>query len=185
MKRLFAAIKIHPNEALTQLVYDLQNACKYDKIKWVDLNNIHITLKFFGETPEEQIPEVNQVLRDITMDISRFELVLSTTGIFGSEYNPRVIWIGIEKNKNLISLGLEILNGLEKIGFKKDRQNFVPHLTIGRIKHIDNKDRFNNTIKKFQAVEIQKEDIDQFYLFESKLFRTGPEYSIIETFHLK
>ncbi len=185
MKRLFAAIKVHPGEALTQLVYDFQSACKYDRIKWVDLNNIHITLKFFGETLEEQIPDICAALTEITAGMTAFDLVLSNTGIFGSKYNPRVIWIGIEQNEKLLDLGQEILDGLEKIGFKKDRQNFVPHLTIGRIKHIDNKERFNSTLKKLQSVDIQKEAINRFYLFESKLFRTGPRYSIIETFKLK
>ncbi|OQX76769.1 MAG: 2'-5' RNA ligase [Bacteroidetes bacterium 4484_249] len=185
MKRVFAAIKLHPSEIFMQVYNSIKIACKYDKIKWVEPLNIHITLKFFGETEEDKIEDINSVLSDISFHHSPFILKLSDVGIFGSSYKPRVIWFGIDENKKLQNLATEIIGGVEKTGFLKDRQNFVPHLTIGRIKFIDNKRKFQDVINRYKSVEIQQENIDKFFLIESILKPAGPEYKILKTFTLK
>ena len=185
MKRLFAAIKIYPSETFLQVYYGLKTNLKNDKIKWVDTKNIHITLKFFGETEEERIPEITDRLNEIAQNNSSFVLDIRNTGIFGSSYKPRVIWFGIEKNEQLTVLASEVLNAMDEIGFKRDRQNFVPHLTVGRIKYIDLKTRFQQTIDKYKSTEIQKQKVTGFNLYESILRPQGPEYRVIERFELK
>lgn len=185
MKRLFAAIKIQHDENFMRIYYGLKNQCKYDKINWVKPENIHITLKFFGETTEDKIEPVISELNEIANRHKPFDISLANVGIFGSHYKPRVIWFGIEDNESLKNLGIEILNKMNDVGFNQDRQNFVPHLTIGRIKHIDNKDRFSSIIAKYGQLEIQKNSINSFYLFESKLSSSGPEYHIIKNFNLE
>ena len=185
MKRLFAAIKIHPDEAFMRLYYALKTGCKYDKINWVKPENIHITLKFFGETDPDLIPEINTRLNDLAQHHSAFSMVLKGTGVFGSFYKPRVLWLGIEDNPRLIELGHEILEEMDSIGFKKDRQNFVPHLSIGRIKLTDNKERFFDLVERYKKEHISNLKVDQFHLFESKLSSSGPSYSILNSFSLK
>ena len=182
MKRLFAAIKIIPSEGFLETYYGLKTNLRNDKIKWVDINNIHITLKFFGETPEERIPEINKRLNGIAALHSNFTLDIRDIGIFGSSYKPKVIWFGIEENEQLMKLGLEILTGMDDIGFKHDRQNFIPHLTIGRIKFIDDKKRFQQVIDKYKSLEIQQQDVPGFTLYESILRPKSPEYKVIEQF---
>ena len=112
-------------------------------------------------------------------------LDIRNTGIFGSSYKPRVIWFGIEKNEQLTGLASEVLNAMDKIGFKRDRQNFVPHLTVGRIKYIDLKISFQQVIDKYKVTEIQKQEVTGFYLYESILRPQGPEYKVIKRFELK
>ena len=185
MKRIFAAVKIHPSDKFIQVYNGLKIACKNDKIKWVEPLNIHITIKFFGETEEDKIENINSVLSNVSLHHSPFTLKLSDVGIFGSSYKPRVIWFGISENQKLQRLALDVINELGKIGFKKDRQNFVPHLTIGRIKFLDNKRNFQEVINKYKSVEVQEENIDRFFLIESILRPKGPEYKILNTFVLK
>jgi 2'-5' RNA ligase len=185
MKRLFAAIKVHPDENFLKIYYGLKNLCKYDKINWVKPENIHITLKFFGETAEDRIEPILSELNNISNLHQSFRLHLSDVGIFGSYYKPRVIWFGIEKSMELESLAVEVINKMHNIGFLKDRQNFVPHLTIGRIKFVDNKERFSKIISNYNESSIQNILISSFYLFESKLSSSGPTYQIIEEFKLK
>jgi len=184
MIRIFAAIKIHPDEALMNIYMGLKNACKYDRINWVDPENIHITLKFFGETEESRIPEINQRLFEIASEYQPFELKLEGAGVFGSFYKPRVLWVGIKENEMLHKLGQEVLDKMDAIGFKKDRQNFIPHLTLGRIKYTDNKQRFFDLVGKYEDEHIKSELVDQFYLLESKLSSSGPEYTVLDTFDL-
>ncbi len=108
-----------------------------------------------------------------------FQLSLANVGIFGSHYKPRVIWFGIDKCTEMENLAADVIEKMHNIGFLKDRQNFVPHLTIGRIKIIDNKQQFSEIISKYENCEIQETTISKFCLFESILSSSGPTYRIV------
>lgn len=181
-KRLFAAIDIQAGETFADLYHNLRQILGIHIIKWVDLSNIHITLKFFGETPEMEIPAIIEALQSSVAGIQPFELNIRQTGIFGSSYNPRVIWFGIEANPMFLKLNKNIKTFLEEIGFISDRQNFVPHLTVGRIKEIRDKNHFQEVLSAFRDFQFQQILVKEFHLFESILHRKGPEYNIIETF---
>jgi len=181
MKRLFAAIKIHPDEAFLKRYYAIKKALKDENIKWVNPENIHITLKFFGETPEHHIPGISIALRQAAKEATPFDLVLQDAGVFGSSYNPRVIWFGIEPHDEIIQLSKAIFRELEVIGIERGRQNFVPHLTVARIKSLDDKKLFQEVIDRSKEGFIQKEEVNEFHLFESILLPTGAKYELIET----
>lgn len=184
MKRLFAAIKIHPHEAFLSQYYSLKKKLEGEKIRWVEPDNIHITLRFFGETPEHHIPAITEALKQASAGFSEFEIDLANTGIFGSSYKPRVIWFDVKDKGEVALLSEKILTELEKIGFERDRQNFVPHLTIGRIKIISDNKHFQQVIDQYKEGFIQKEEVRLFHLFESILRPRGPEYHVIESFEL-
>lgn len=184
MKRLFAAIKVHPSEAFLARYFRLKKALAGEKIRWVDPGNIHITLKFFGETPEHHIPAISAALRQAAGKSQAFSFEVFDTGIFGSSYKPRVIWFGIQPAEALAELAETVFSELEGIGIMRDRQNFVPHLSIARIKQLDNKHLFQQAIDKEKQGFIQKEEVEQFHLFESILRPQGPEYRILNTYGL-
>lgn len=185
MKRLFAAIKIHPAPDFIRIYTEIQNSMRINNIKWVDVNNIHITLKFFGETEESRISEINKALAEVASHNSSFVINLKNSGIFGSSYNPRVVWFGIEKNPALEKLAEEVLEAMDITGFERDRQNFVPHLTVGRIKMINDRKTFQDVIDRYKFADIQDEKVDRFILCESILKPRGPEYRVLNTFMLK
>jgi 2'-5' RNA ligase len=184
MKRLFAAIKVHPTEEFLRRYWALKKLLKDEKIKWVDPENIHLTLKFFGETPEHHIPAINTALRQSTRGVSTFNLEITHTGIFGSSYKPRVIWFDISASDALDRLIGNVVKELHEIGIENDRQNFVPHLTVGRIKELHDKKHFQSTIDRYREGYIQKEEVSKFHLFESFLRPLGPKYEVIETYSL-
>lgn len=183
-KRLFIAVRIHPDKQFLRFYEQLKNALQQDKIKWVEEENIHFTLKFIGETPAYQVEDIIYALREARLGIMPFELVIENMGIFGSSYNPRVIWLGIRDEVQIFNLAENIFNELESLGFERDRQNFVPHLTIGRIKFLQDKNRFQRIIEKQKPGLIQTIRVEEFYLIESLLQPTGPIYEVIETFNL-
>jgi RNA 2',3'-cyclic 3'-phosphodiesterase len=185
MKRIFAAIKILPSENFISVIYQLKNALRTESIKWVEPHNIHITLKFFGETEESRIGEIITQLTQVANAHKPFKFSVRGSGVFGSSYDPRVIWLGIDHSLELQKLSSDVLDSLAAIGWKKDRQNFVPHLTVGRIKHISDKPKLKEVIKKFENFEIQMVATNAFYLYESILKPTGPVYHVLETFGLK
>jgi 2'-5' RNA ligase len=184
MKRLFAAIKVYPDENLLNLYADFRALLRNEKIKWVDEKNIHVTLKFFGETPEEQIDKICTTLDEVAYRHQPLVLKLQNTGIFGSKYNPRVIWFGMEKNPAIEALAGDVIQSLDKSGFPHDGQNFRAHLTVGRIKFINDKRNFQQSIDRFKDVFIQDVEVNEFCLYESKLRPQGPEYTVVESFRL-
>ena len=84
MKRLFAAIKIHPSAEYIKLFNDISSSLRHERIKWVEPDNIHLTLKFFGETDETKIPAIIQAIEKSVALSKPFTLKIAHTGIFGS-----------------------------------------------------------------------------------------------------
>lgn len=185
MKRLFAAVKIHPSPEFLKTYNSLKTGLKFCRITWVKPESIHITLKFFGETEERKIPEISRVLKEVAGRHEPFACELVNTGIFGSSYSPKVIWFGIEKSEPLKELGNDVLQSVEAIGWEADRQNFVPHLTIGRIKEVPDKHLFQQVIDRHKNDWLQGFNVVEFNLYESILLREGPVYKVIESYVLR
>ena len=185
MKRLFAAVKVTPTEEFLEIYNSLREGLRFARITWVRPENIHITLKFFGETPEDRIPEISRVLSGVAGRHQPFSFSITNTGIFGSSYNPRVVWFGLEEDEKLVSLATDTLQAVEAIGWDRDRQNFVPHLTVGRIKEVGDKKRFQQVIDEHKDAFIQEVSVADFRLFESILQKDGPVYRVVESFPLK
>lgn len=184
MKRLFAAVKIHPSPEFLKTYNSLKTGLKFCRITWVKPESIHITLKFFGETEEKKIPEISRVLKEVAMRHQPFSCELVNAGIFGSSYSPKVIWFGIENADPLKKLGMDVIQSCDAIGWEPDRQNFVPHLTIGRIKDVPDKHLFQRMIDAHKTDWLQEFSVAGFNLYESILLREGPVYKAIESYKL-
>ena len=182
MKRLFAAIKINPDKEFLEQVRKLKLNLQHEKIKWVEDHNIHITLKFFGDTEERLIPGISEVFRKIAMETPSFSFFLKNLGVFGSKYDPRVVWVGIEPYQELVGLMKHIQYELKPLGFEPDRQNTVPHLTLGRIKMLRDKQGFQKVVERFRGIESKEIVCDSFILYESILKKEGPEYKALGVF---
>jgi RNA 2',3'-cyclic 3'-phosphodiesterase len=181
-KRLFAAIRISPDVNLLDQLHQLEQHLSHERIKWVEDHNIHITLKFFGETDEDKIPEIEDVLKRVAEENHAFGFRLHSLGVFGSKYDPRVLWIGIEPYEHLVELMKDLNARLDNIGYEPDRQNLVPHLTIGRIKQIKDKQGFQKIIENFREIRSKEMSTTGFILYESILKKEGPVYHALNTF---
>lgn len=172
--RLFIAITLPKDvrEHLTQLQKRFTNAGKITFTK-----EQHLTLKFLGEVTPTKTKQVEQRLSKITFQ--HFSLTLSGIGFFPDETNARVLWVGLQLNQDILDLQKKIDTTLEK-DFDKEN-NFVPHLTLGRITSITNTTQFH---KLAQGTRVQplKIPVKEFQLIESKLSTQGPVYRIITTF---
>jgi 2'-5' RNA ligase len=184
MKRIFAAVKITPDANFNSIYTQLKTALCHDRINWVPLHNMHLTLKFFGEVHEEQIETIDEVLQQVAQRHQPFAMELFGTGIFGSSYDPRVVWFGIRHSDAINALATDALDAVVPLGFPRDRQNFRPHLTIGRVKGITDKNIFQQTIRQHSETLIQEVKVESFELIESKLRPSGPVYTTLENYRL-
>jgi RNA 2',3'-cyclic 3'-phosphodiesterase len=185
MKRLFIAFKITPDTNYLSIYNRIKNARSADRITWVKPDITHFTLHFFGEMAENKIPVISECARKAVSEIESFEIQIANTGIFGSRYDPRVIWFGIVPNEKLTQLHSNLKNELAAQGWIPDRQNFVPHITVGRIKEIRDKSLFQDDMSKLRTIAIMKQNVDHITLYESILRPQGPEYIALEQFKLK
>jgi 2'-5' RNA ligase len=184
MKRLFVAIKIYPTTEFLRIFSQLTSDLRHERIKWVEPHNIHITLKFFGETEENEIPAIKSALQLAASQSKVFTMKISRTGIFGSRYDPKVIWFGIERDSSLDLLARNTLEELKKAGWEPDRQNFVPHLTVGRIRELRDKEFFQQVIDQYRDAKIQEQLVKEVILYESILKPQGPTYISLAKFQI-
>ncbi|MEI6454938.1 MAG: RNA 2',3'-cyclic phosphodiesterase [bacterium] len=182
MKRLFVAIKIDPDPGFLTFYRSLKNSLGAERIKWVEEHNLHITLKFLGETPEGLIPKTNNILAEYTRGLSRFNFQLKGLGVFGSRFAPRVIWTGLEPFMEITGMMHDIQRDFMPIGFEKDRQNHVPHLTLGRVHSLRDRILFQQLLDQHKGFSGAVHLVDCLILYESILKQDGPEYRIIQKY---
>ncbi|MFH1295953.1 MAG: RNA 2',3'-cyclic phosphodiesterase [Bacteroidota bacterium] len=184
MKRLFVAIKIDPDTDFLQTFKEFRLSLSHEKIKWVEEQNIHITVKFLGETPENRIQGITETLRGLAESTENFSFSLTGLGVFGSSYNPRVIWVGIRPYDELANLLKNARDEFELLGFAGDRQNLVPHLTLGRVKYLADVKRFQQTLNRFNEISSLPIAAEKLILVESILRSSGPEYQSLAFYPL-
>lgn len=183
--RTFIAIKIQPNEKVLELLRYFKNQFPNDKINWVDTENFHLTLRFMGETTREQLYDLVDRLEKVCSGKKKFNLSLKGTGYFKSKSQPRVLFIKIEAIEELQLFVQGIEKAVVTCGFKAEQKTFKPHITLGRIKHIENRSRFFSLLDEMPTVDYQDIEVGEIILFQSILKRTGPEYRLIQKFELQ
>ncbi len=146
----------------------------------VPLENLHFTLKFLGEIEEQKIPEIKPRL--LKIKLKPFSISLEKLGFFPNEQRIKVIWIGI-KSKELVFLMREINSRLDYIR-KDEHETEIPHLTLARVKSIQDKEQLLQLIKNNQSTIFGQMEIKHFFLYQSQLTSAGPIYKIIAEFKL-
>lgn len=183
MKRLFVALPITASDTIVHLLDSLKRQLSHERINWVRAENMHLTLKFLGESPESKIAEISGVLTEATQKVHAFGYCFNKTGLFGSRHSPRVLWMGMmERNLQLEQLAEMVIEVLDSVGFPRDRQNFVPHLTLGRILRLTDKKLFFKVVNEIPQIDYLCGNANEILLYESILSSKGPRYVVLERF---
>ena len=175
--RLFIAIKIP--EDIKEYISELQKQIDTanNKISLVNKDNIHLTLKFLGEVQPNDIETIKESLNNVKF--KSFSVHLNDVDVFPNENYIRVIWIGLEPEENILELQKNIDESLKSL-FRKEK-DFKSHLTLARVKYIEDKNNFINKLKNIK-IENKKIDISNFRLVKSTLTPEGPVYEDLEVF---
>jgi RNA 2',3'-cyclic 3'-phosphodiesterase len=184
MNRIFIALKVEPGDALLRIYSSLKSLLGNEKINWVDLCNIHLTLAFLGETHDERIKVAGIMLKNKCSGFGEFSFTLTGTGVFKDYRDPKVIWIGIDQSERLQMLNDVINTGLKDTGFSVENRPFKPHITIGRIKFIKDSENLRSSIERYQHDFVQEVHVSEVILYESILKPTGPVYRPVGKFSL-
>lgn len=181
MVRAFIAISC-PDE-LKKAILEIQKSInKFGRMRLVEPENIHMTLKFLGNVDDNKLNELINAL-DFISNNKKFEVSLKGVGAFPGPGYVRVLWLGVDKGSDRIQMiqkGID--DKLESYGFKKDNR-FHPHFTLARVKSID-KENIKRFLQENSDLEFGKFLIRRIDLMGSKLSPTGPTYSVTHTFEL-
>jgi 2'-5' RNA ligase len=184
VKRTFVAIKILMLKKTEELLNELKGSFKDERIRWVEDGNLHITIFFLGDTEESNINEIGIELAKVLGGIKSFDILCKGLGVFRSVFNPKALWIGIEKSSSLEDIYQKTKNVLNSFGFVSEQKVFKPHLTIGRAKLIKDKDKLKKMLNSYNEIEMQKVKISEVCFYESILTPKGSIYKILAKIQL-
>ena len=186
--RLFIAIEL-PAEirhTISQHTTLLREACPDVRASWTREENLHLTLKFFGDVAVNRVDTLSQALMRAAARTIEFDLVFEECGAFPSRGKPNVLWIGIspETGPACSRLYQAIEDECAKVGFKRDERKFHPHLTIARLRHPAGARDLANLHQATQFVPVALK-VTSACLIRSELSASGSRYRIVARHGLK
>ncbi len=181
--RAFIAVEI-PEEVQSELI-EIAAMFKphINRASWVKHGNLHLTLKFLGDIESDRIEEISSALKEVAAGFVPFSIRFSDVGVFPDPRRPRVLWVGLgEGEKEMIRMANAIEEAMERLGFKRERRPFTPHLTLARIKGPSN---LTGPLGDFQMPNVSPVRVAGFSLIRSQLDPKGAIYTRIREFNLR
>lgn len=172
--RSFIAVDVEAGEALREAINDLDHFGR--TLKPVSPENMHVTLKFLGDTDERCVPQLTKVMKDAVEGVAPFEVRLVGTGAFPNSRTARVLWVGMEGAEPFKDIVTRLEDGCDLMGFGRDKQAFSPHLTLARVREGFNAD-LADFIKYGHGKDFGSFTVSALKLKKSVLTPAGPIYS--------
>ncbi len=149
-------------------------------LKWVETENLHLTIKFIGEIDPGKLEQVKSVLTRCLAGQNAFEIEVAGLGMYPNARAPRVIWLGITGGDPLVRIHATLDTHLAELDIKPEGRPYAPHLTIARIrKGTDRKtaQAVGETLAQFKVDALGAVTIDRVHLYQSVLTPSGPIYT--------
>lgn len=181
--RSFVAIPLGEelHRELDRLLRRLQADAPPGAVKWVPAANIHLTLKFLGDIPPEQVEPILAALRKEVTELAPFSFFIEGFGCFPGLRRPRVLWAGVqERTGQLQALQARVERALNPLGFPPEDRAFSPHLTLGRVRdgvRPAELREISQLIERTQVGQLGEQMVQRVVLFRSDLRPAGPIYT--------
>ncbi|HCY43138.1 MAG TPA: RNA 2',3'-cyclic phosphodiesterase [Prolixibacteraceae bacterium] len=177
MKRLFIGIPVQSaNAANLAETWRNDRELNDNRFSWTNPENWHITLFFLGDTAVSEIDLLWRLIDASFGETRAFNTELNGVGVFPDTGNPKVLWIGLKDIQHLLPAREKLGELLMQNGFAFDNKPLKPHLTLGRIKSLQNRQVFEELLKDYGEFLFDNVTIDQIVLYESILTQQGPVY---------
>lgn len=178
--RTFIALELSKN--IRQKLVSLQEklAAAIPAVKWVEPENLHVTLLFLGEVPDLQVPEVCQRVEQAVAEVSPFAVTVEGVGCFPAVRRPRVLWAGITTGAEQLQRVHDLLEKpLHYLGFRREERRYVPHITLGRLKAERDVPRLADVLRELNHCRAGEMVASEVCVMASQLERTGPVYTVM------
>lgn len=181
-KRIFLAYKIHFNEKITHVINNIIHIYSHENIKPIPIENYHLTLAFIGNISKKHIKDIIITTQDITKQINEIEIEIDKIGFFEDKKSNLIIWLGIKENEELNEISQTIRKTFKENNINYSTTAFLPHITIAKIKNLNEKGENKEKIKNLFNIPSQKLILKKPILFESISIENKIRYDIIESF---
>jgi RNA 2',3'-cyclic 3'-phosphodiesterase len=173
--RLFTGIDL-PDDVRERLERLLMHLRPCAHLKWSPVYNLHVTLKFIGEWPEEKLPQLEAALKTVA---GREPIPAEVKGLgwYPNPHHPRVFWAGVQGGDGLPRLVKDIDGATTQLGIAPEDRMFNAHLTLARIKEPAPLQALRSAIAQLESVEFGAFNVDRFYLFRSQPGSAGSIYT--------
>ena len=180
--RIFLSIPVP--DAVKNIKQMLTSTCENERveIRWVKHNNLHLTVEFLGLASDEKVTQIGKEVKNLVSSINPFSLTISETGCFPNTSKPSVLYLGIRGNiEALKALAVKINDKMSQIGFKKDSELFIPHITVAKINYPQ---KFSPDLSKFLNSTYDEVEflVDKIHLLETKTLSEGVVHKTLNTF---
>jgi RNA 2',3'-cyclic 3'-phosphodiesterase len=151
-------------------------------VKWVEVENLHVTLLFLGEVDERELLPVCRAVSVVCGRQDRFILSVDSVGCFPNPRRPRVVWAGVGLGgPELVALHDSLETPLQELGgYRREDRTYTPHITLGRVKNDGSADALTAALAKkanwHGGIEIEVEEV---LVMSSQLTSKGPQYTIL------
>jgi 2'-5' RNA ligase len=157
------------------------------EVKWVEPENLHVTMLFLGEVDERELPAVCRVVADCTQQHQPFPMSVETAGCFPTPRRPRVLWVGVgEGTQPLCALHDALEPPLMDLGcYRREERKYTPHITLGRVKSDSHRSSGRPTDKLAAALAKQagwkggEITVRELLVMGSELTPKGPVYTVL------
>lgn len=184
--RTFCAIELshEVQERLAEHALKLRKNNPAVSASWSKPENIHLTLKFFGNVPTQNVTRISSAASRVASEFSSFKIRIGGNGVFPRRSRPQVLWIGVEDSSGRLSdLQQRLEEEFAREGFPKEDRGYRPHLTIARLRRPEDARQLAEAHiqTKFDFVEVP---VNEFVLFRSQLSPKGSIYTVISKHEL-
>lgn len=180
--RCFVAIELP--EAVKKALGSLRTRLDLPQfdVRWVQPDNLHLTLRFLGEIPEEKLPEVEEASARTAHASEAFSLRIRGLGAFPKLEAARVVWAGVNPEQPLIRLENRLSSELSFFRWPPPDKPFRPHLTLGRVKSSRGLVELRKLLERNREQQVGEMDVQEILLIRSQLERSGPIYTVLKRF---
>ncbi len=175
--RLFTAIDIGRRQQLVELERELDDTGA--DLKLVDPENIHITMKFLGDTDEAKIPAIEDAMRTAAASVEPYQAALQGVGVFPHLDYIKVVWIGVDDDGQTKQIAETLEQELTAQGFREERHEFTPHATVARMKGARGKNAVQELVQRHKDTGFGELSVDGIQLKKSELQPEGPVYTTL------
>jgi 2'-5' RNA ligase len=153
-------------------------------VKWVPAGNLHLTLKFLGNTPEENLQGIKERVQAAAGRHRNFGAQLSSVGVFPSKVRPRVLWIGFSRPEEILLLQGDIEKNMQALGYEPESRPFKAHLTIGRARSMRGKDLLLKELDTFENTVFGEFQVEAISVMRSELRPSGARHTMLYSIQL-
>lgn len=188
--RAFIAIELAPDvlRQIAQVSQNLQQKLPGVPVRWVQSENIHLTLKFLGDVSISNVQVINEIIHAAVEPTVEFEISVGGLGAYPSIRRPRVVWVGVEGPPALMNIQRMIDLECTRLGYVSEEKHFSPHLTLGRVsRNASQRDihQISEVLAESKTGFLGATVVKQLFLFKSDLKPGGAVYSKMYSAALK